>query len=79
MTDTLRQVLRFLAIAVLAVLMAGFGLCGVVGLVSGGLTSDGNMMIRVFGLIGLFIAVGAALAIRGLWRGRSRPDSEADA
>ena len=75
----LTRILRGLLIAILCVVLVGFGVCGAIGTFGGVVSlfetsrdgSMGNTMI-VFGVFGLAVAWGAWKAIAALWR-RRRP------
>jgi len=74
------RILRGLLIAILCVVLVGFGVCGALGTISGvaGMfeardRSLGRTMI-VCGVLGLAVAWGAWKALAALWR-RRRPNA----
>ena len=75
--NTLTRILLVAAIAVVALIGIGFGLCGVFGLTAVGF-GGGNMgpLVLACSLAGIAIAVGAVLLIRTLSRALRRKDGE---
>ncbi|MCS0582437.1 hypothetical protein NX784_12625 [Massilia pinisoli] len=72
----MNNIARGILTAFLCVMLAGFGLCGAAGTISGlaGMSSPGpenfSSIALVFGLIGLGIALVCGLALFRLWRKR---------
>ena len=78
--NTLTRIVLIAAIAVVALIGIGFGMCGVAGLALGLRSSnEGGTVLLVLGcgLGGIAIAVGAALLIhKVLWKALRRKDEE---
>ena len=62
----MKQVFRVLALLFLLPLVAGFGLCGVLGVMAGFM--EGELVSLVFGLIGIPIAIGLGAVCRAILR-----------
>jgi hypothetical protein len=75
--NSLTRILLVAAIAVVALIGIGFGLCGVVGLTSVGFRGgEFAPIVLVCSLAGIGVAVGAVLLIRTLSKALRRKDSE---
>jgi hypothetical protein len=62
----MKQALRVLALVLLLPLVAGFGLCGLLGVVFG--IAEGAFPTILFGLIGIPIAIGLNVVCRRIFR-----------
>jgi hypothetical protein len=69
----LRQAARFVLVAILCVLLVGFGVCGVVGLF---LSFQAGLIAFMCGLAGIGIAWAAWSALAEMWRKRPAPPGE---
>jgi hypothetical protein len=63
---------RIVLTVLLAVLLVGFGACGVLG-ITVGIQDRGSAVVIVLGLLGLAIAVFIAFVVASIWRKRGVP------
>ncbi|QGZ41115.1 hypothetical protein IP92_00021 [Pseudoduganella flava] len=65
---------RILLTLLLAVLLVGFGACGLVG-ISVGMQQSGGAMFVMLGVAGILIAVFIASVVVSIWRNRRAPEA----